>query len=50
MKKKKVLEKIVMKNGQSVSLESYEDVQVIWYQFSSHASHIEVIDAKGTGF
>ena len=42
--------KIVLKNGQSIPVGCYEDAKMHWYQFRTHASHIEVIDAKGTGF
>jgi len=42
--------KIVFKDGQSVSLNSYDDVQRHWHHFQSHAHHIEVIDVRGTGF
>ena len=36
--------KVVLNNGKSIVIEDYEVVRSFWYQYRTHASHIEVVD------
>ena len=42
--------KIVLNNGKTIAFDDYKTASYHWYQYQSHASHIEVIDSGGQGF
>ena len=43
--------KIILKNGKSVTVDDYNTMKNLWYQWREDVSNVEVIsDTKGKGF
>lgn len=38
--------KIVFKNGKTMTVEDYESLRGLWYQFKDNVENVEIIDPK----
>ena len=38
--------KIVFKNGKTMTVEDYESLRGLWYQFKDNVKNVEIIDPK----